>query len=315
MRFLSRRAFIKAGIFGGLSASAAAASVNDVNTEDLEVCRLAISSKALPAEFKGFKICFLSDIHCGVLLSEALLNKAINSIEEEKPDVLLLGGDYIGIPDSVPGLTFNYLSGRANIDGRDADQIVSIHARLGRALSAVNPPFGKWAVLGNHDHWNNGELCTQTLSKYSINFLVNQSTKFVREGKIIEIFGTDDYWTGIPRLTQEFISSGDSSFRILLSHNPDFISECLERHGNCFDLGLAGHTHGGQVVIKGIGALAGYRIRDERFKAGMVETGDSFVYTTRGLGVVDLPLRINAAPEICFFTLTQGQSQILADKI
>ena len=133
--------------------------------------------------------------------------------------------------------------------------------------------------------------------------LINRSVTFKRNLETFRIIGTDDYWTGIPRFAAA--PKRESENRVLISHNPDYVSFLLENTACEFDLALSGHTHGGQIKLPIIGAL-GYNVTDARFGEGLVHHKRGEVFTTRGLGVVEIPVRINCPPEVSILTLTHA---------
>jgi predicted MPP superfamily phosphohydrolase len=76
----------------------------------------------------------------------------------------------------------------------------------------------------------------------------------------------------------------------------------LEEERSSFDLALCGHTHGGQVRVPGLTGVV-IPVQDPRFMSGLADIGAGYVYTSRGLGVVGLPMRINCPPEITVIEL------------
>jgi predicted MPP superfamily phosphohydrolase len=92
---------------------------------------------------------------------------------------------------------------------------------------------------------------------------------------------------------------------LIVSHNPDYISALLNRPEPAFSFAVCGHTHGGQIVLPVMGPIAA-QIVDRRFVSGMQHVNNRWVYTSRGLGVVGLPFRINCPAEVTVFTLTNA---------
>ena len=92
----------------------------------------------------------------------------------------------------------------------------------------------------------------------------------------------------------------------MANHNPDFTSLIHTRGVSSFDLALSGHTHGGQVCIPALGAIS-YNINDLRLGEGLFTFPDgSQSYTSRGIGVVEFPYRINCPPEVTVLQLTKA---------
>ena len=300
---ISRRKFIQAGVLCGLALPASSAFASELVTEDIELTYNNVKSNKIHPSFNNYKICFMSDLHCGPFMSESLLQKSIELASNEKPDLLILGGDYIGLPESNPGRLFASVRGIERQSSRNTEQVEQIYRRLGNALKTIQVKDGIFAVMGNHDHWNNGELCVKILSEYGVKFLINDSVRLSKDNRDLVIYGTDDYLTSVPKVSRDFIQNNKNNFKILVSHNPDFIAETVKFYGHMFDLALAGHTHGGQIIFKGIGAIAGYGVKSGKYESGLVKEKHSIIYTTRGIGVVGIPCRINCRPEISIFKL------------
>jgi predicted MPP superfamily phosphohydrolase len=299
---ISRRTFLKTAMAGGLIGAVSPYSSTSFSTEDLEITQVEIRNRKIPSSFNNYRIAFISDLHCGVFLSAEFLEKTVMSINRENPDVLILGGDYIGVPDTALGHFFSSMKKSPYQRMESPELVKNIFVELGKALKEIKSPDRIHAVMGNHDHWNNGDICVSVLGQHGVNFLINREHFVSRKTDRIMIYGTDDYWTGIPRLTDNFLNN-HKDFKILISHNPDFISNTVRRESVCFDLALGGHTHGGQIYIKGLGPLGGYGVRNREFFTGTKMLGESIVHTSRGIGVVDVPYRVNSRPEITVFTL------------
>ena len=136
-----------------------------------------------------------------------------------------------------------------------------------------------------------------------IDLLINQQRTITREDQTLQIFGVDDFLTGIPSPPPRNTLREGLDTRIIISHNPDYISAILASEPDYhFDLALCGHTHGGQIRLPGVGAVMS-QIRDDRFVSGLVTIERKKVYTSRGLGVVGLPIRYNCPPEVTVFRL------------
>jgi hypothetical protein len=139
-----------------------------------------------------------------------------------------------------------------------------------------------------------------------VDLLINKERIISRKDQTLRIFGVDDFLTGLPTGPPHDELRRGRDIRLIVSHNPDYISALLSfRPDYHFDLALCGHTHGGQICLPYVGAVM-RQIRDPRFIAGMVRLGEKIVYTSRGLGVVGLPIRIDCPPEVTVFTLARA---------
>jgi predicted MPP superfamily phosphohydrolase len=229
-------------------------------------------SRRLP---RPLKIAFASDFHAGPTTHPALFDALLTQLHAEQPDVLLLGGDYI---------SFDV----ANIAG------------LRRFLEQARAPLGTYAVLGNHDVWNGREAVAAALEQAGIELLVNRNVALPDPFGAVSICGIDDPWTGEPSATATFLDAGP--VRIYLMHSPDGLWQLGSQR---FDLGLAGHTHGGQIVSKNGAPLkrpSGPYSR--QYRHGRFEIpGNGPLFVSRGIGCAGIPLRVHADPELLICTL------------
>jgi predicted MPP superfamily phosphohydrolase len=91
--------------------------------------------------------------------------------------------------------------------------------------------------------------------------------------------------------------SHSSVTSLLLAHDPRRITQAA-----ALDIPavLSGHTHGGQVVLPGLGAVAR---RDFPVLAGVARRQNTSLFVSRGIGTVYVPIRINCPPEVALVTL------------
>ncbi|MFN0087702.1 MAG: metallophosphoesterase [Blastocatellia bacterium] len=247
-----------------------------------DVTRQSIPLRNLPREFRGFRIVQLSDIHHSPFLGEAEIAEAARRANELKPDLVVLTGDYVShSPEYIPGCA--------------------------RALGLLRAPHGVHAILGNHDHWTDGEMMAAALRERGINVLINQSVRIEREGAHFQLAGIDDLMVGRDDLEAALAGTYRSETRILLAHNPAIIRRAA-RAG--VDLMLSGHTHGGQINWR---MLVGREDRpfgrwlrrpSRRMMRGYARFGETQLYVNRGLGTVIVPLRYGCSPEITLLELT-----------
>ncbi|MEH2180925.1 metallophosphoesterase [Nostoc sp.] len=263
---------------------------------------LTVNIAGLPASLQGKKLVQLSDFHYdGLRLSEEMLEKAIALTNEAKPDLILLTGDYV------------------------TDDPTPIHQLVLR-LKHLQSRCGIYAILGNHDiHYKQAKvLVTEALTSIGIHVLWNEIAYPL--GKELPLVGLADSWSREfhPATVMNQLNSDTPC--IVLSHNPD-TAEILQRWR--VDLQLSGHTHGGQIVIPGIGPAALFyeklvkkipkKVR-RRFPflqvnvsvvnhwewvQGLHRLGKNQLYVNRGLGTY-LPGRLFCRPEVTIITL-QGE--------
>jgi predicted MPP superfamily phosphohydrolase len=226
-------------------------------------------------------IAFASDFHAGPTTDPKLFAVLCERLAEAQPDVLLLGGDFV--------------SGKAEY----------VQA-LARELKYCRPPLGKYAVFGNHDLWADEAQITRILAAAGVEVLVNRNVTLPPPFDCVSIVGIDDPWTGSPDATLAFDKARD--IRILATHAPDGL---LGLRGERFDIGFAGHTHGGQVAWPGgLPVLLPHGPLSRRYVHGkfLIE-GNGCLMVSRGIGCSTLPIRLNANPELVLCTLSSGSDR------
>ena len=249
------------------------------NLFTVETVRLKLPR--LSRQFSGMRLAQISDIHMGGWMDLARLQRVADLVLEEKPDVLLITGDFVIGHDAV------------DLSTQMIDDLVFGLSRLASSI----PTF---AVLGNHDYWTDVKTIRHMLASSGITELTNAVFTLKRGGDTLYLCGVDDVWEGDARLDDVIAQIHDDSSAILLAHEPDF-ADTSAATGR-FDLQLSGHTHGGQVVLPFLGPpILPYLGR--KYPSGLYKVRDMFQYTNRGVGMARLPLRINCPPEITLFIL------------
>ncbi len=241
------------------------------------VARATVRLRNLPAAFEGLRVAFLADVHHGPFVPRAYVRHVVAMTNALRPDLVLLGGDYCH-------------------DG--PRYIAPVHEDLG----ALRGRLGRFAVLGNHDHWDGLVPSIRGLERAGIPLLRNSGAWIERGGARIRIAGVADLWTGRPDVARAVgPEATDRDAVVLISHNPD-VAETLAdpRVG----LILGGHTHGGQVVLPGFGAPRVPSIYGQKYLRGLVQGPTCPVFVTRGVGTVTPPVRLFCRPEIALLTLT-----------
>ena len=303
----SRRAFLTGALLGGgaIGASTAAFKTTAITTEAIEHVELLVAIPNLPHEFEGYRIGFLTDIHLGPFLSDNIVEMAVGLLLKNPVDLLLLGGDHLLIPESFVSKCF-WVSRNQQFEALKPEVLTTrIYKRLGELLAPLKPPDGVFSVLGNHDGWHSPHACIELMGKAGVITLVNNVHRIKRGLSTLSVIGVDDFWTGIPAFPKLDLPERDKEVRVLLSHNPDYVGKIFQDKKNQFQLALCGHTHGGQIKLPGMGALL-YNVQDERFSEGLYQDENVAVYTSRGIGVVEIPHRINCPPETTVFTLERA---------
>ena len=233
----------------------------------------AIQLAKLPRGFDGFRIVHLSDIHHSPFTSSEQIERAVETANRLKPDIVALTGDYI------------------SHDRRYA-------APCAELLGRLRARHGVFAVLGNHDHWTDAALITDLFRAEGITVLVNQGMRFERDGEAFWLAGVDDTMVGLEDLSLALAGARESEMKLLLAHNPIILRRAARAH---VDLVLSGHTHGGQVKFRSEQSASGRPRR--RLLRGLGRQGETQIYVTRGLGTVVLPIRYGCPPEVSLLEL------------
>ena len=293
----------------GIAGATAAAIVLGVllngllNTRrDVEVRHVALQFDNLPAEFDGYRIALLSDLHVGTMLSpEKGCNVLSDAIDSAQPDAVAFVGDLINIRHSE--LTPNIIASLRQIKARD----------------------GVYAVLGNHDRGvyikNKVQLSIEEntrLVEHAIRHdigwqLLRDSVAHLRRGDAsVALVGIDlsdsllaykhSFKTPSNIDTDAIFSTiPNSTFRITLSHLPQVWH--LLRDSSHSDLTLAGHVHASQVKLHCGGLRLSPSMILHREWSGLYEEQGRRLYVNDGIGVVGFFIRVGACPEITIIEL------------
>ncbi|MCM1982844.1 metallophosphoesterase [Lyngbya confervoides] len=246
----------------------------------LEIKALEVTLPHLPAAFEGYRLVHLTDIHADAWMTPKRLEKLVQQVNHQNPDLVVLTGDFVTNQAEVYGPTLMQLA----------------------ALRATDKAI---AVLGNHDVWSNRPLVAQTLQAAGVKVLENSLVVIEHQGQSLVVGGIGDVWTGRDRLEDLLQQLPTAGCQILLVHEPDFAHQSAPTEK--FDLQLSGHSHGGQVKIPLLGApkLPPY---GQDYPFGRYQVGTMIQYTGRGVGMVRPRVRLNARPELTVLTLHAGAS-------
>lgn len=283
---ISRRRFL-----GHAAGTLAAVAVAGTGAGWMEArrCRvLAVDAPVprLPAAFEGLRVAFLADTHHSANVPLPYLEGVVAMTNALRPDLVLLGGDYVW----------------RRWDDDHPSSLPYVRPGLG-ALGRLRAPLGVWAVLGNHDTWGiHVKQIRAALAENGIPELRNRGTWLERGGARLRLAGTEDLWTGRPDVHAALGDARETDAVLLLQHNPDYAEELNDPR---VGLMLCGHTHGGQIVVPGLGWAPRVPSRFGQkylhgFRRGPAGTQ---VFVTRGVGTIGPPLRLGCPPEVALLTL------------
>jgi predicted MPP superfamily phosphohydrolase len=278
---MSRRSFLAGGAFGGSAATGLtlfeAYAARYVNPYRPVLERISIPAPEDHAGLAGMRIGFITDTHVGPFISPDDLARATKLIADERPDLILLGGDYV------------------SESARYTASAVEIIWELVRET-----PLGGYAVLGNHDLSVSRTRVGEALRAIGIPVLRNQAVSVGYNGDELWIGGIDETLLGDPKPDLTFAQVPAGAAAIALWHEPQFAEQAAAQ--GAF-LQLSGHTHGGQIRIPGVGPV-GLPVDGKRYVIGLENAAGMAIYTARGVGVYRPPLRFNCPPEVTLVTLT-----------
>ena len=227
----------------------------------------------------GVRIAQLSDIHVGNLTPVSHVRSAIAAANAAKPDLIVLTGDYVCWRRHEVGMAAEQLG------GLDAPRVL--------------------AVLGNHDYFVWGSGVRSALERHGYEVLRNQTTVARVRGAPLAMIGVDDPVSRHDDLDASFAGAPHGVARVVLCHAPDR-APAIARRGA--DLVLSGHTHGGQIYVKGITDRIMKRV-GLNFRRGLYDVGHgpakSTLYVTPGVGFSGVTRRVGEGThaEVAVLTL------------
>lgn len=280
------------GVLLAVGAAAVTAHAVLVAPRRLRVTRIDASIRDLPPAFDGYTIAVLGDLHHGsVAQATAHVRRAIELAHIERPDLIALLGDYALSHPAAPG-----------VSRRAYERSLRALAPL---LGSLQARDGTVAVLGNHDYDYDAGAVTEWLGTLGIRVLVNECVRISRGEAELVVGGVDDYEYGTVDRRGGCGATPADVPRIVLSHNPDAVLALAPEAR--VDLVLSGHTHGGQVVLPWLGALARHStVCGARSASGWVPNARVPLYVTTGVGVV-LPVRVRCRPEVLIVRLRPAE--------
>ena len=266
---VSRRAALRTLIAGGVGTASGVGSYGYFyGRHELVVTRASLAIDRLPPALAGLRIGLLTDVHRSRWVSHGDVVRAVALLMAEQPDLIILGGDYV-------------TWGNRNFVEPSAE-----------ALAPLTAPFGVFGILGNHD---DDHAMPAALVRRGVQMLKDARTRVTIRQEVIDLIGIR-FWTrrasDIAALTR-----GAAPMSILLAHDPRRLNEAV---GLRVPLVLSGHTHGGQVVLPLVGAVAATKFP---VVAGTAHRKSTTMFVSRGVGTVYVPVRINCPPEVAVLTL------------
>ena len=234
------------------------------------VDRVPIPIKNLPSAFEGFTIAVLADFHLYPFTQPVVIQRAVDLANNLNPDLTVLLGDYVW---------------------HEVEAVFD----LAPILAQLNAKHGVFAIIGNHDIWTNINIIKQGLTEAGLPILVNEGFPITAGQEALYIAVLDDGWSGNPDLNAAMTNHPAGAPVVLLYHEPD-LADDTSLDGR-IALQLSGHSHGGQIRLPGVGALITPYLA-WKYDHGLYQVNDMWLYTNRGIGVTNEPVRYNCPPEV-----------------
>ncbi|MFW6358391.1 MAG: metallophosphoesterase [Chroococcales cyanobacterium] len=253
----------------------------------------------LPESWEGKRVAQISDLQIGMWLdNDPTVRDSIEDIIEERPNLVLISGDFI----------YHALD---NPDPKISDVVNYV-----RPLTEAGIPT--YAVLGNHDYSVTSrdqdakeELANQletALEEIGIPVLQNEAVSLASPengNDSLYLVGIGSYVAQKSDPQKALAGVPDNSPRIVMMHNPDTFASIPP---NAAPFSVAGHTHGGQIRVpfspewSWMNLVTEGEVHADGWIPDYGAEGNE-LYVNRGIGFSVLPIRINCPPEVTYFTL------------
>ena len=280
---VSRRRVLRRWI-GGLVGAGGVSGIYGAGFEPFHprLVRVEIPLPGLPPAFDGFRIAQLSDLHLQPGFPAACLEPALALVNREKPDCIVLTGDYIYDK-----------AGNGEMWLR----------RCAEAVSGLSAPDGKFAIFGNHDYlMDSQDPPPDPWHRAGYRTLSDQAAEIKRGADSIYLVGLRSCIKRPVDPDAVLRLAPPRAVKIALWHEPDRAGDSAAAGAS---LQLSGHTHGGQVVLPFIGPPL-LPIGGRKYPQGLYRVGTMPLYVSRGVGLLPPRVRLNCPPEVTLVTLRRG---------
>lgn len=263
---------------------------------DYTIRKEKLKINQLPESFKGLKIVQISDLHVGSFLTDEPLKKAIQLIDDQKPDIIFFTGDLVNdiTEEALPFMD---------------------------TLKKLSAPMGVYSILGNHDYGDyfyqkddhegkqhNYNLMKEVHQKLGWKLLLNEHVVLEKNNERLAVLGVENWGAGgrFPKygdLDQAKKGLLSSDIKLMLSHDPShWEAKILPEHSDIAAT-FSGHTHGMQFGIE----IPNFKWSPSQYLynqwAGLYTANQQHLYVNRGLGFIGYPGRVGILPEITVFEL------------
>ncbi len=265
------------------------------NKYNYQLKKITLKFNSLPKAFDGLKLVHISDIHSGSFQNTKAVNKGVELILAQKPDLILFTGDLV------------------NDRAAEMDEYKAVFSRL-------KAPMGVYSILGNHDYgdyisWPTAAEKTANLNQLKQvhaemgwKLLMNENQILEKEGDKLAVLGIENWgakgrFPKYGKMDEAYVGTERIPFKLLLSHDPSHWDAQVKTLYPSIDLMLSGHTHGMQFGIDN--PYFKWSPVQWMYKqwAGLYEEGKQKLYVNRGFGFLGYPGRVGILPEITLITL------------
>jgi predicted MPP superfamily phosphohydrolase len=239
----------------------------------LEFTRKTLGIPALPAALDGLTIAHLSDWHFTGHVAVEYFEYLVKVVNERRPDLVVITGDIV---DRVECLAW-----------------------LPQTLGRLRATEGVWFLLGNHERrLARPEEVRRRLTELGLIDWGGRCRRVVVRGVELLVAGNELPWFGWRDAEPEIV---EAEFRLLLAHSPDQWRWARQHQ---FQLILAGHTHGGQISLPGIGPVIAPSLDGVEYAGGVYEVAGRVMHVSRGISG-KTPFRWHCPPEVTLLTLVR----------
>ncbi|TAG29604.1 MAG: metallophosphoesterase [Sphingobacteriia bacterium] len=265
------------------------------NKYNYQLKKITLTFNSLPKAFDGLKLVHISDIHSGSFQNPNAVNKGVDLILAQNPDLILFTGDLV------------------NDRATEMNEYKAIFRRL-------KAPMGVYSILGNHDYGDYVSWPTEAEKMANLDqlkkvhaemgwyLLMNEHILFGKEEEQLALIGIENWgakgrFPKYGKMDQAYAGTEKIPFKVLLSHDPSHWDAQVKTLYPTIDLMLSGHTHGMQFGIEN--PYFKWSPVQWMYKqwAGLYEDGSQKLYVNRGFGFIGYPGRVGVLPEITLITL------------
>lgn len=242
-----------------------------IGTKGVFTKEYKIETNKINKAMHGLKIIQFSDLHYGSSVNKKMVDKLINKINENKPDIVIFTGDLV--------------DERHKLTSEEKEMLIN-------KLSKINAELGKYYIMGEEDNESTNSILN--LSGF-INLSNKEQLVYLNSSKPILLISKENVKNYFDNYNDE------SVFKILVLHNPDDIKEVKNYN---LDMAIAGHTHNGQINIPEIKNLL---IKGD-YKKNYQKVNNIKLFINPGIGTSTINARLFNHPTIYLYRLNKASA-------